>query len=42
MAARRNEDLYYDGVHLNSAGHELYAGWIAEALDRPTLASQQF
>jgi lysophospholipase L1-like esterase len=41
MAARRNEDLYHDGVHLNGAGHELYANWIANALDGRILASQQ-
>lgn len=41
MAARRNEDLYYDGVHLNQAGHELYATWIAERLNGTTQTSQQ-
>lgn len=41
MAARRNEDLYYDAVHLNQAGHELYATWIAERLNGTTQTSQQ-
>ena len=30
--------LYHDNVHLNEAGHALYAGWIAEAL-APTLVA---
>ena len=30
--------LYYDNVHLNGLGHELYGGWIADALSPVVIA----